>query len=84
MLEKLKPNRLSMLWIMPHRLLNCLGEIIATSAVLEFCYSEAPVNIKNISVAGYYLMISAGNVVIIIVEAICPFYELVRSVFIPQ
>lgn len=71
-----------MLWIMPHRLLNCLGEIIATSAVLEFCYSEAPANIKNMSVAGYYLMISAGNIIIIMIEAICPFQELVSVTLI--
>lgn len=63
--------------MMPHRLLNSLGEMIATSAVLEFCYSEAPADIKNIAVAGYYLMISAGNIVIIVVEATCPFQELV-------
>lgn len=75
----MKPDRLGMLWMMPHRLFNCLGEMIATSAVLEFCYSEAPANIKNIAVAGYYLMISAGNIVIIAVEAICPFEDLVSA-----
>lgn len=73
----MKPYRLAMLWMMPYRLLNCLGEMIASSAVLEFCYSEAPENVKNIAIAGYYLMISAGNIVIIAVEAICPFQELV-------
>lgn len=74
----MKPDRLAMLWMMPHRLLNCLGEMIASSAVLEFCYSEAPVNTKNIAIAGYYLMISAGNIVIIAIEAVCPFEDLVR------
>lgn len=73
----MKPDRLAMMWMMPHRLLNCLGEMIASSSVLEFCYSEAPGNIKNIAIAGYYLMISAGNIVIIAVEATCPFQELV-------
>ena len=59
--------RLSMLWQLAPYVALTLGEVLVSTTGLEFAYSQAPRELKGVIQSFWWLMVSAGNLVVAIV-----------------
>lgn len=69
-IEVTSANTLHILWQLPQIVLLNFGGVMFTIPGLEFAYSEAPVSMKAIILAGWMLTTSFGNLIVVIIELI--------------
>lgn len=62
-----------MLWLVPQGVVMSMGYVMFSIPGLEFAYAEAPSTMKTIIMAGWLLTLAAGNLVVVIVQAIVTF-----------
>lgn len=62
-----KPNHISILWLTPQYFLISVAEILFGIAGLEFSFTQAPKNLKTVTIAGWYLSVAVGNFIVILV-----------------
>lgn len=67
-----------MLWQLPQIITLNLGGVLFAIPGLEFAYSEAPVSMKAVILAGWMLTTSFGNLIVVIIELISLFELSVR------
>lgn len=56
-----------------------MGYVMFSIPGLEFAYAEAPSSMKTIIMAGWLLTLAAGNLVVVIIQAIVNFEKTVCS-----
>lgn len=71
--EVTPPNNIHMLWLLPQGVVMSMGYTMFSIPGLEFAYAEAPSNMKAIIMAGWLLTLAAGNLVVVIIQAIFTF-----------
>lgn len=77
MVEVTPPNNIHMLWLVPQGLVMSMGYVMFSIPGLEFAYAEAPESMKTIIMAGWLLTIAAGNLVVVVIQAIVNFEKAV-------
>ena len=60
-------NTLSMFWQLPQYVIMTAGEILFSISTMEFCYTQAPVSMKAVTLGLRYLTNAVGNVIDIVV-----------------
>ncbi|CAH1140864.1 unnamed protein product [Phyllotreta striolata] len=61
------PNTVNMLWQIPQYFLISVAEIMFGVAGLEFSFTQAPKSMKTVTIAGWYLSVAVGNLLVIII-----------------
>ena len=60
-------NTLSMFWQLPQYVIMTAGEILFSISTMEFCYTQAPVSMKAVTLGLRYLTNAVGNIIDIVV-----------------
>merc|ERR1719244_2186859 len=63
----LKPNLINVAWIFPQFVIISIGEVFLSITGLEFSYSQAPPSMKSVLASVWLLMVSLGNIIVLIV-----------------
>ncbi|VDL70711.1 unnamed protein product [Nippostrongylus brasiliensis] len=61
--ELVRPNTVSILWVLPQYFVITLGEVLLSVTGLEFAYSQSAPNMKSVLQALWLLTVFMGNVV---------------------
>ena len=56
-----------MFWQLPQYVIMTAGEILFSISTMEFCYTQAPVSMKAVTLGLRYLTNAVGNVIDIVV-----------------
>uniref|UniRef100_A0A6P7G1X3 Solute carrier family 15 member 1-like isoform X2 n=1 Tax=Diabrotica virgifera virgifera TaxID=50390 RepID=A0A6P7G1X3_DIAVI len=64
------PNTVNILWQLPQYFFISVAEIMFGVAGLEFSFTQAPKSMKTVTVAGWYLSVAVGNLIVIIITQI--------------
>lgn len=62
-----EPNSLHIFWIVPQQILLAVAEIMVNVLVLEFAYSQAPINMKAFLQSFWFFLGFFGNVIVVII-----------------
>ena len=62
-------DAVSVTWQMLPYLLLTFGEVLVSATGLEFAYSQAPLSMKGVIMAFWYLSITVGNLWVLLVNA---------------
>lgn len=68
LLETIRPNSLSVLWLAPQYLLLSLSGVLFTVSAHSFIYTETPPAFKSFSWTACYMTLSVGNMVTVLVS----------------
>ena len=60
-------NTLSMFWQLPQYVIMTAGEILFSISTMEFCYTQAPVSMKAVTLSLRFLTNAGGNIIDIVV-----------------
>jgi len=60
-------SSISMFWQLPQYLIMTMGEILFSISTMEFCYTQAPLSMKAVTLALRYLTNAVGNAIDIVV-----------------
>ncbi|XP_059482681.1 peptide transporter family 1-like [Neocloeon triangulifer] len=60
-------NNVNMMWLIPQYFIMTTGEILFSVTGLEFAFTQAPLTMKSVMVAGWYIAVAVGNLVVIFV-----------------
>ncbi|KAJ9579926.1 hypothetical protein L9F63_004399, partial [Diploptera punctata] len=60
-------NRIHMLWLIPQYLLISIAEVMFGISGLQFSFVQAPKSLKTVTIAAWYLSVSIGNLMVIII-----------------
>ncbi|XP_059472320.1 peptide transporter family 1-like [Neocloeon triangulifer] len=60
-------SSLNILWQIPQYFVMTAGEILFSVTGLEFAFTQAPLSMKSVLVAGWYIAVAVGNMVVIFV-----------------
>ena len=60
-------NTLSMFWQLPQYVIMTAGEILFSISTMEFCFTQAPVSMKAVTLGLRYLTNAVGNIIDIVV-----------------
>ncbi|KAL9657867.1 hypothetical protein ABK040_009455 [Willaertia magna] len=61
------PKEIHVAWQLPQYIFLSVGEILVSVSGIEFAYSQAPMKMKSLMQAYYLLMVSMGNIIVVIV-----------------
>uniref|UniRef100_A0A7I4XVV5 Solute carrier family 15 member 2 n=1 Tax=Haemonchus contortus TaxID=6289 RepID=A0A7I4XVV5_HAECO len=61
--ELVRPNTVSILWVLPQYVVITLGEVLLSVTGLEFAYSQSAPNMKSVLQALWLLTVFMGNVI---------------------
>ncbi|KJH53369.1 POT family protein [Dictyocaulus viviparus] len=61
--ELVRPNTVSILWVLPQYFVITLGEVLLSVTGLEFAYSQSAPNMKSVLQALWLLTVFMGNVI---------------------
>ncbi|CAB3386070.1 Hypothetical predicted protein [Cloeon dipterum] len=61
------PNNVHMMWLIPQYFVMTFGEILFSVTGLEFAFTQAPLTMKSVMLAGWYVAVAVGNLVVIFV-----------------
>ncbi|XP_069688353.1 solute carrier family 15 member 1-like [Periplaneta americana] len=64
------PNRIHMLWLVPQYILISVGEVMFAISGLQFSFLQAPKSMKTVTIAAWYLSVSLGNLLVIIITQV--------------
>lgn len=68
-----------MLWLILPGFILDIGIILFAVPGLEFAYSQAPVSMRTVIMAGWLLTTAFGNLIIVIIQTIEPFQQTVSK-----
>ncbi|CAB3368271.1 Hypothetical predicted protein [Cloeon dipterum] len=60
-------NRISLLWQLPQYIVITTAEILFSVTGLEFSFTQAPVSMKSVIMAGWLIAVTVGNIIVIFV-----------------
>ncbi|CAK8674321.1 unnamed protein product [Clavelina lepadiformis] len=63
----LKPNIISVAWMIPQFVIITVGEVFLSITGLEFSYSQAPPSMKSVLTSLWLFTVSLGNIIVIII-----------------
>ncbi|XP_059472318.1 solute carrier family 15 member 1-like isoform X2 [Neocloeon triangulifer] len=63
-------NSVNMLWLIPQYFVITAGEVMFSITGLEFAFTQAPLTMKSVIVAGWYLSVAFGNFFVIIIAEV--------------
>lgn len=64
---QIEKSSISMLWLLPQYFVIALGEILINVPLMEFCYTQAPDDLKSVFQAFRLLTIAFGNLIVVLV-----------------
>ena len=67
MLQVTPENTLSMFWQLPQYVIMTAGEILFSISTMEFCFTQAPVSMKAVTLGLKCLTNAVGNIINIVV-----------------
>ncbi|XP_050514440.1 solute carrier family 15 member 1-like isoform X3 [Diabrotica virgifera virgifera] len=76
------PNTVNILWQLPQYFFISVAEIMFGVAGLEFSFTQAPKSMKTVTVAGWYLSVAVGNLIVIIITQINLFSSQAHEFFL--
>ncbi|CAG9821729.1 unnamed protein product [Phaedon cochleariae] len=76
------PNTINILWQVPQYFLISLAEIMFGVAGLEFSFTQAPRSMKTVTIAGWYLSVAFGNLLVIIITQLNMFRSQAHEFFL--
>ncbi|CAB3368266.1 Hypothetical predicted protein [Cloeon dipterum] len=63
-------NSVNMLWLIPQYFIITAGEVLFSVTGLEFAFTQAPLTMKSVIVAGWYLSVAFGNFFVILIAEV--------------
>ncbi|XP_072396365.1 solute carrier family 15 member 1-like isoform X3 [Diabrotica undecimpunctata] len=76
------PNTVNILWQLPQYFFISVAEIMFGVAGLEFSFTQAPRSMKTVTVAGWYLSVAVGNLIVIVITQINLFNSQAHEFFL--
>ncbi|CAH1102182.1 unnamed protein product [Psylliodes chrysocephalus] len=76
------PNTVNILWQTPQYFLISIAEIMFGVAGLEFSFTQAPKSMKTVTIAGWYLSVAVGNLLVIIITQLNMFKSQAHEFFL--
>ena len=81
LVEVIKHNTISILWIIPQLLALSLGELMFAIPFLVFSYSQAPESVRTTMQCAWMLAISLGDVIVMVIAYVDPFESRAHEYF---
>jgi len=81
-IEVTEPNSLSIWWIVPQYVVMTLGEVMFSVTGIEFSYAQAPMSMKSVLQACWYLTVAFGNVIVVIIAELDLFESQANEFFL--
>ncbi|XP_056637753.1 peptide transporter family 1-like [Diorhabda sublineata] len=76
------PNTVSILWQLPQYFLISVAEIMFGVAGLEFSFTQAPRSMKTVTIAGWYLSVAVGNLLVTVITQLNIFKSQANEFFL--
>lgn len=66
----IRPNTISMLWILPQYFIVTISELMVSITGLEFAYTQAPPSLKSVITSFWLMTVSVGNMFIVLFDLV--------------